>query len=238
MKTKRIIKITVGIVIFLTLPCLIFIGYLYFRYHEDLPIGSNPEQADVLANNMLNALDYEAYQNTIYIEWFTKKKRFYKWKKDKQTCMVQWKDYKVDLNLKNHGLSKAYIHSFNVEGEIGNDLIQKAVNYFNNDSFWLVAPYKIFDEGTKRGVVTLDDGNEGLLVTYTTGGTTPGDSYLWHFDDTGKPKSFQMWVSTLPINGLEASWTDWTTTESGAQLPIFHKLLFFGIELNDIKGTK
>jgi hypothetical protein len=74
MKTKRIIKITVGIVIFLTLPSLLFIGYLYFRYHEDLPIGSNPKQADVLANNMLNALDYEAYQNTNYIEWFSKKK--------------------------------------------------------------------------------------------------------------------------------------------------------------------
>jgi hypothetical protein len=187
---------------------------------------------------MLNALDYEAYKNTNYIEWFSKKKRFYKWKKEKQTCMVYWKDYKVDLNLKNHDISKAYIHNFNVEGEIGKDLIAKAVNYFNNDSFWLVAPYKIFDEGTKRGVVMLEDGNQGLLVTYTTGGTTPGDSYLWHFDSTGKPKSFQMWASILPINGLEASWTDWTTTESGAQLPIFHKLLFFGIELSDIKGIK
>lgn len=238
MKFKKTIKIIAGVLIFLTLPSLLFFGYLYFRYHEDLPLGTDPEQADVLANKMLNALDYEAFQNTNYIEWMFKKRRFYKWKKDRQTCMVYWKDYKVDLNLNNHDLSIAYIHNFNVEGEIGKDLIAKAVKYFNNDSFWLVAPYKIFDEGTKRGVVTLDDGNQGLLVTYATGGTTPGDSYLWHFDSTGKPKSFQMWVSILPINGLEASWTDWTTTESGAQLPTFHKLLFFGIELTDIKGTK
>ncbi|HEX9826760.1 MAG TPA: hypothetical protein VGA80_09200 [Flavobacteriaceae bacterium] len=238
MKVKRLVKIGIGVVVFLTLPSLLFFGFLYFRYHEDLPIGYNPEQADVLANKMLNALDYEAYKNTNYIEWMFKKRRFYKWKKNKQTCLVYWKDYKVDLNLLDYDLSKAYIHNFSVEGEIGKDLIDKAVNYFNNDSFWLVAPYKIFDEGTKRSVVSLDNGNQGLLVTYTTGGTTPGDSYLWHLDSTGKPTSFQLWASTLPIDGLEASWADWTTTESGAQLPTFHKLLFFGIELADIKGTK
>jgi hypothetical protein len=236
-KLKKILKIIVGVFVFITLPSFLFFGFLYFRYDENLPIGSNPEQADILAHKMLDALDYEAYQNTNYIEWMFKKRRFYKWKKDKQICSVYWKDYRVDLNLNRADLHKAYVHSFNVEGEIGQDLIEKAVKYFNNDSFWLLAPYKIFDEGTKRSLVTLDDGNQGLLVTYTTGGTTPGDSYLWHLDSTGKPVSFQMWVSTLPIDGLEASWTDWTTTESGANLPTFHKLLFFGIELSDVKGT-
>lgn len=237
MKIKRIVKISAGIVIFLTLPSLLFFGFLYYRYDEDLPIGSNPEQADILAHKMLDALNYEAFENTNYIEWMFKKRRFYKWKKDKQICSVYWKDYKVDLNLNHPDLHKASVHSFNVEGEIGRDLIEKAVKYFNNDSFWLLAPYKIFDKGTKRSLVSLDDGHEGLLVTYTTGGTTPGDSYLWHLDSTGKPVSFQMWVSSLPIGGLEASWTDWTTTESGANLPTLHKLLFIGIELGDIKGT-
>jgi len=233
---KKAGKIIGGILVFLTLPSLLFFGYLYFRYDEDLPVGSNPEQADVLAHKMLKALDYEAYQNTNYIEWMFRKKRFYKWKKDKQTCLVYWKDYKVDINLKDHALSKAYIHSFNAEGDIGKELIEKAINYFNNDSFWLVAPYKVFDEGVERRVVNLDNGNQGLLVTYTKGGSTPGDSYLWHLDNKGKPTSFQLWVSTLPIDGLEASWTDWVTTESGAQLATSHNLLFFGIEITDIKG--
>ncbi|MGM5470226.1 hypothetical protein ACS386_08110 [Flavobacteriaceae bacterium LMO-SS05] len=238
MKPKKTVKIIAGILVFVSLPSLLFIGFLYFKYHDDLPIGSDPQQADVLAHNMLQALNHDAYQNTNYIEWQFKKRRFYKWKKNKQTCMVHWQDYKVDLNLKNYALSKAYIHNFSVEGNIGKDLIEKAVNYFNNDSFWLVAPYKIFDKGTKRSIVTLDDGHQGLLVTYTSGGTTPGDSYLWHLDSTGKPVSFQLWVSTSPIDGLEASWTDWITTDSGAQLPTFHKVLFFGIEIGDVKGTK
>lgn len=238
MKLKKTLKITVGILVFITLPSLLFFGFIYFRYNEDLPVGTNPEQADILAYKMLDALDHEAYENTNYIEWMFKNRRFYKWKKNKQICSVHWKDYKVELNLSDLSLSKAYVHSFNLEGKVGKDLINKAIKYFNNDSFWLVAPYKIFDEGTKRSIVILDDGTEGLLVTYTTGGTTPGDSYLWHLDSTGKPVGFQMWVSTLPIDGLKASWSDWVTTESGAQLPTLHKLLFLGIELTDIKGTK
>lgn len=237
MKLKKTAKIITGIVVFLTLPSLLFFGYLYFRYHEDLPVGTNPEQADLLAQKMLNALDYEAYQNTNYIEWMFQKRRYYKWKKEKQTCMVYWKDYKVDLNLKDYALSKAYIHNFGVEGEVGKDLIDKAIKYFNNDSFWLVAPYKVFDKGTKRSVVALDNGSSGLLVTYTSGGTTPGDSYLWHLDNQGKPKSFQIWASTIPINGLKATWSDWIITTTGAQLPTLHKLLFLGIENEDIKTS-
>jgi hypothetical protein len=47
-----------------------------------------------------------------------------------------------------------------------------------------------------------------------------------------------MWTSLLPIDGLEATWADWTTTESGAQLPTFHKMLVLGLEINHIKGTE
>ena len=117
-------------------------------------------------------------------------------------------------------------------------LIEKAITYFNNDSFWLVAPYKVFDAGVERRLVKTQNNKDALLVTYTTGGSTPGDSYLWLLDDNGKPTAFKMWTSILPIQGLEASWSDWTITESGAQLPSFHKLLILGLEIDDVKGTK
>lgn len=237
MKTKKILKISAGIIIFITLPSLVLFGYFYFKYNEDLPIGTKGEHAEVLATKMLNSLDYEAYKNTSYIEWTFKNRHHYKWKKNEQKCTVFWKDYKVELHLNNVLASKVYIHNFEVQGENADELITIAKNYFNNDSFWLVAPYKIFDKGTERSVVALKNGKEALLVTYTTGGSTPGDSYLWHLDANGKPESFQMWTSILPIDGLNASWSNWTTTESGAILPTFHKLLFLGLELGDVKGT-
>ncbi|MFD2824600.1 hypothetical protein ACFS5M_13040 [Lacinutrix iliipiscaria] len=234
MKLKRLLKIIAGIIIFLTLPSLLFFGFLYFKYNEDLPTGTHSEQADLLATKMLNALDYEAYNATDYIEFTFKKRHHYKWHKSENTCEVYWKDYKVYLDLNNSANNDVYQNEQKIESP---EHIQKAIDYFNNDTFWLVAPYKVFDQGTERRVVKTEDSKDALLITYTSGGSTPGDSYLWFFNEKGKPTHFKMWTSILPIDGLEASWTDWTTTETGAQLPNFHKLLFLGLEIDDIKTT-
>ena len=181
---------------------------------------------------MLESLDYEAYKNTDYIEWTFKNRQLYKWYKSADSCEVQWGDFKVLLNFKKRSNSKVYVFDQIYNGIEKEDYINKAEVYFNNDSFWLVAPYKVFDKGVERRVVKTKNQKEALLVTYTSGGSTPGDSYLWHLDINGKPERFQMWVDILPIGGLEASWSDWATAESGAKLPTFHKLLFLGLELS------
>jgi hypothetical protein len=238
MKIKKILKISTGVLVFLTLPSILFFGFLYFKYNEDLPNGIRGKQADALAYNMLEALNYEAYKGTNIIEWTFKKRHHYKWNRIDNTCEVSWKEYKVNLDLNNQAKSKVYIHGFIIDSELTDELIEKATNYFNNDSFWLVAPYKVFDSGVERRLVKTDANKDALLVTYTSGGSTPGDSYLWLLDDNNKPKAFKMWTSILPIDGLEASWNDWTTTESGALLPTFHKLLVLGLEIEDIEGIK
>ncbi|MFH4968358.1 hypothetical protein V8G61_09155 [Gaetbulibacter sp. M240] len=237
MSFKKTLKIIGGIVIFLTLPSLLLFGFLYFKYDEELPQGISGEQADILAENMLTALDYKAFEDTVIIEWTFKNRRHYKWNKEKNTCAVEWQDYKVVLDLKDHDKSKAFVHGFTLDSDLAKEYIAKALKYYNNDSFWLVAPYKVFDPGTKRQKIDLTSDKTGLLVTYTSGGTTPGDSYLWILDKDFKPTAFKMWVSIIPIDGLEASWSDWTTTQTGAQLPTFHKFLIFGIENTDIKTS-
>ncbi|MFV9550896.1 hypothetical protein [Algibacter sp. PT7-4] len=237
-KPKKILKIIAGIIIFLTLPSALFFGYLYFKYNEGLPTGIQGQQADALAHKMLNALDHQAYKTTNYIEWTFKKRHHYEWDKANNICTVFWKQNKVVLDFNNPKNHKAYIHSFKTESEMAQELITKAIRYFHNDSFWLVAPYKVFDTGVKRQLIKTKNNNEALLVTYTSGGSTPGDSYLWILDNSGKPIAFKMWTSILPINGLEASWNHWTVTQTGVQLPTFHKLLFLGLEINDIKTSK
>lgn len=233
-KSKRVFKIITGIIIFLTLPSLLLFGYIFFKYNEDLPIGITGEKADTLAQKMLNSLDFEAYKNTHYIEWDFKNRHHYKWQKKENICDVYWEEFRVTLNLNNPELSKSYVHSFKVENDIAEELKEKALKYFYNDCFWLTAPYTVFNKDVERKLV----GEHSLLVTYNSGGDTPGDSYLWELDETGKPISFKIWASILPIDGLEASWTDWTTTETGAMLPTFHKLLFFGLEMDIIETSK
>lgn len=236
-RTKRILKIIGGLIIFFTLPSLLFYGFIYLKYNEELPVGKIDKQADALAMSMLTALDFEAYKNTDYLEWTFKGRHFYKWFKANNRCEVYWDDFKVELDLRDHDNSKVFIAEQEYNGIEKHDYTQKAEAFFNNDSFWLFAPYKVFDNGVERRIVETEDGDKSLLVTYTKGGTTPGDSYLWHFDKDGKPKSFQMWVDILPIGGIEATWENWMITESGAMLPTLHKILFLGLEIDDVKGT-
>jgi hypothetical protein len=237
-KTKRILKIIGGIIIFLTLPTLLFFGFMYLKYNEELPTGQQGTEADQLATSMLNALNEEAYLNTDYLEWTFKGRLHYKWYKTDQTCEVSWDGMTVILDFGNPNNSKVFAGDQEYNGNEKQEYINKAQNYFNNDSFWLVAPYKVFDKGTERRLVTTKEGKKALLVTYTKGGSTPGDSYLWHLDENSKPKSFQMWVDILPIDGLEASWNHWTTTESGAKLPTTHKFLVFELDMGEVKGLK
>jgi len=238
MRIKKTLKIIGGLIVFFTLPSLLFFGFLYLKYNEDLPTGIKGEQADALANKMLKALDHENYEATNYLEWTFKNKHRYKWEKDENICNIQWEDFKVIAHLNDTTKSKAFVHSFEVKGKQRNKLLNEAIAYFNNDSFWLVAPYKVFDPGVVRSLVKQENGQDALLVSYSSGGSTPGDSYLWILDENGKPNSYKMWTSIIPIDGFPATWNEWTTTESGAQLPTGHKLLFFGLDMGEVKGTK
>ena len=74
------------------------------------------------------------------------------------------------------------------------------------------------------------------MVTYTRGGSTPGDSYLWKLQPNGFPESFKMWVQIIPIGGLEATWDDWQLVESGAFLPKSHQLGPLTIDMGAVKG--
>ena len=237
-KTKKVLKIIGGIAVFFTLPTLLLFGFLYFKYNEELPTGKQGVEADALATKMLNSLDVEAYEATEYLEWTFMGRHHYKWYKSENRCEVYWRDFKVVLDLKKSNNSIVYVANQTYNGNEKQKYIDKAIAYFNNDSFWLIAPYKVFENNVERRLVYTKDNKKALLVTYTSGGSTPGDSYLWHFDETGKPKSYQMWVSILPISGLKATWEKWIITKSGAQLPTFHKLLVLGLDIGNIKNTK
>lgn len=237
-KIKKTFKLISGLILFFLFAGLLIYGYLYFKYDEDLPIGNQGVEADALAQNMLDALNYKAFKNTAYIEWTFRNKNHYKWYKSEGICLVIWEEYKVSLNLQDFDQSQAFVHNFEVHNEQARDLIKIAIDQYNNDSFWLIAPYKIFEKGVERRLVKAAGGGADLLVTFTSGGTTPGDSYLWSLEKSGMPKQFKMWTSKVPFKGLEATWNDWTTTESGALLPTHHKVLFVTIDMGEVKGSK
>ena len=208
---------------------LIATGAIFYLFkNEPLPKGEQGKEADALATKMLNALNYEAYENTEKIEWNFRNDHFYKWNKQENIVAISWANYKVILHTNNPKKTEVFIDDKKVENT---EIIKKATDFYNNDSFWLVAPYKVFDTGTERRIVKYE-GKDALLITYTSGGSTPGDSYLWILNENHLPTSFKMWTNIIPIGGLSATWSDWKNTESGIKLPTKHRLSLFGLEIS------
>ena len=230
---KKIGKILLGVLLLLfTLGAI-----LYAIYNEPMPTGIKSQNADALAMKMLTSLNYKAYKETRFLEWsFANGKHHYRWDKKVDTVLVAWSDYQVHLDLKVPSKSTVAKDKIPLEGEEKERLLKKATSFFNNDSFWLVAPFKIFDPGTERSIVSLEDGTQELLVTYTSGGNTPGDSYLWKLQPNGFPISFKMWVSIIPIGGIEASWDEWQVMESGAFLPSQHSIGPITLDMGNVRG--
>ncbi len=211
----------------LLLLFILFIGVYYFVNNEKLPEGKQGKEADALAIKMFNAINNDAFENTEILKWSFRNEHFYTWNKQENIVHISWANYKVTLHTKQPEKSDIYI-----DGKLSDnkELINKAQDFFNNDSFWLIAPHKIFDSGTERRIVKHEN-KDALLITYKSGGSTPGDSYLWILNDNYFPTSYKMWTSIIPIGGVSATWSDWKKTEAGIKLPTKHKLSLFGLEI-------
>ncbi|GAB4242120.1 MAG: hypothetical protein Tsb0034_19480 [Ekhidna sp.] len=172
------------------------IGFLVYLFiDKPLPNGTKGNEAEQLADEMLSALNKRAFDSLNYIGFTFRDVHSYQWDLAAKKVTVAWDEQSIELDL-NSG-----VDDYNL-------LEYKAYEYFINDSFWLIAPFKVRDDGVVRSTVKLDEGR-GLLVSYTSGGLTPGDSYLWIIDERGFPKEWRLWTSNVPIGGLSFTWEGW-----------------------------
>ncbi|MBQ4819170.1 hypothetical protein [Aquimarina sp. MMG016] len=233
---KKLFKILKILVLSIIALIIIALATLYFSLNEKLPEGQSGAEADQFALKIQEAVQHDKYMETDYLQWTFRNKNHYLWNRKSNVVEVTIGEVMVKLDLNNPYKSSIYENGAMTVSTEDNTIIENALANFNNDSFWIVAPHKLFDPGVTRKLVTLEDGSKGLLVTYSSGGTTPGDSYLWKVDQNYLPTSYQMWVSIIPIGGIEATWEGWTTTESGAYLAPEHKLLGFGIPISNLRA--
>lgn len=233
---KKWIKRMAGVLAFLV---IIFGGSYFIYFNDPVPAGSSPDQADLLARDMLKALNMEGYRETRYLTWtYRGGRNTYRWDKDMGKVEMSWGNYSGKIDLVSPEESEIKEGGKFLEGERLREVTKEAISNFNNDSFWLVAPFKIFDEGTERRLVKLPDGTNGLLVTYTRGGDTPGDSYLWELNEEKFPVKYRMWVEILPLKGLSATWEGWQETETGVWLPRYHKIGPIKLDLGEVTASR
>lgn len=197
------------------------------------PAGTTGPEADALAEKMLEAVDQAAWDSTRYVGWTFTGVHDYLWDREDDLVDVRWKNHRVVLHTPTQN-GMAWTDGKPVDD--ADKLIEKAWSYFANDSFWLLAFNKIFDPGTERAIVSQTEGTDALLVTYNSGGVTPGDSYLWILDDEGKPRAWRMWVKVLPIGGLTFTWENWQELSTGAQVALDHKNALVNVALTGVRG--
>ena len=229
---KKVLKY-LGILIFILIVGGIIAGLVA---NESKPEGTPSPEADALAQKMMNAVDKAAWDTTNIIQWTFKGMHDFLWDKQNNWVKVNWENSEVLLHTKSVS-GKAFQNGQEVTEEpLKNELIQSAWSFFCNDSWWLNAAVKAFDEGTERSIVKVGDGREGLMVSYSSGGVTPGDSYVWFLDENGLPTSYKMWVSIIPIGGMEFTWEQWETLPTGAKIATFHKSKMLDLDISNLKS--
>ncbi len=225
---KKVFKVLLKVLLAIVGLLVIAFVALKISFSEEIPAGVKGRDADELALKMLNSLNYNAFNNAEKLEWSFRGVNHYSWEPQKNIVTVTWDDNQVELNTKTPASSTVFKDGNQVKGQAATDAIEYAQSNFNNDSFWLVAPFKVMDPGTVREVVT-DNGRDKLLVRYTSGGTTPGDVYLWTLDQDYRPESFKMWVQIIPLDGIEAQWRKWQMTDAG--FPLSMEKTIYGLEI-------
>jgi hypothetical protein len=226
---KGLLK-ALGVIIVLLLVAFVV---LYLVYNEPLPEGKQGAEAEALAQKMLTAVNADAWEQTNYVEWTFLGMHEYIWDKKRHLVEVRWSNNRVLLNPTT---MKGKIYKDEKEQPHNQETLETANSYFINDAFWMNGFVQIRNGSPELRAVDLEDGTQGLLVTYPTGGVTPGDSYLWLLDETGLPKAWKMWVGILPIGGLEVTWENWETFSTGAKVAKNHNAGIADVKLTGVKS--
>ena len=110
---------------------------------------------------------------------------------------------------------KGFVNGKPVEGEELQKLLQNAYGRFINDSYWLLAPWKIFDPGvhlTYDGEKPCPDGGvcDVLKLSFEEVGLTPKDIYwLWITRDGRKMVQWQYVLNGAQEEPTTVLWKDW-----------------------------
>jgi len=204
---------------------------------KDLPTGTTGGQAEKLAQKMLEAIEHKNWVQTGAIAWNYSGRHDLLWDKKRHLARVKWDDKEAFIDCAS-GKGISFVEGARIIDVSENDkLCSKAHFIWANDSYWLNPVSKIYDEGVTRAYVEHPEG-DALLVTYASGGFTPGDSYLWILDENGLPKEWQMWVDILPIDGMSSTWEEWTRSATGVMVSTQHSLGPINLEITNLKMGK
>lgn len=230
---KRRVFMIFGIVIAFVM--LMFLG-LYLAMRHPMPATTTGPEAEARGRAMMAAVHADAWERTGAVRWTARRGTDHLWDRTRSYDRVRYGEYEVLLDIA-HRSGIARRRGVALAGPDRAAAVDRAWKLWANDSFWLNPVVKLFDDGTTRSITTVD-GAPALRVQYASGGVTPGDSYLWILGPDGRPTRWRMWVSILPIPGIEVSWEHWVQLSTGAWVATQHRMGPLPIELTNIAAAE
>jgi hypothetical protein len=118
-----------------------------------------------------------------------------------------------------------FVNGKAVEGDENKKLLETAYGRFINDTYWLLAPWKVFDPGVHRDFDGEKTGPEGALcdvirLSFDNVGLTPKDVYwLWITRDGRRMVQWQYVLGGAAEDPTTALWKDWRDF-AGVQLSL------------------
>lgn len=194
--------------------------------------------AVALARHLEDVVGIRAWRATGAVRWRLASGALHLWDKRRNLDRQELRDgTTIWINL---GTKRGRVERDGaaLSGPEAEALLARAYARWANDSFWLNPLAKLFDEGVVLSRIDrLPDQPDamGLVVEYQRGGVTPGDRYLWVVPGRGPPRAWRMWVSVLPVGGLEASWEGWVKTKTGAWISTAHRVLFITLRIGELE---
>lgn len=159
---------------------------------------------DHIAVQMVDALGgMAAYQRVKRIEFsfvvnlFGKevKRRFHVWDKEHHQAYIRFehddKSFEVWLRLDDKS-GVVHADGKRLEPNDAAVFLKEAYAMWVNDTYWLVAPYKVLDDGTHRAFI---EGKLRLSFAKNVG-LTPGDVYFFELDDDNKPVMWSFYLES------------------------------------------
>jgi hypothetical protein len=225
----RRILIVLGALV-LALACALFVLTRALRH--PLPEATPGPDGDELARKIAAQVGADAFDKLGTLRFTLGGSHHYLWDRRRGFMRYQSGDDEVLFDLvKMEG--RAFRAGLELSGDEKKKLLDKGYAMFCNDSFWLNPLAKLFDAGTSRARVEVE-GRPALLISYASGGVTPGDKYLWLLDDAGRPRAWRIFASVLKfVPGIEMGWEDWTDLD-GAKIATTHRVL--GLRVQPVSG--
>lgn len=152
------------------------------------------------------------------------------WRRSDGAYRVQWRrgpdsTYTAVFNVNDFAeeppLGRAMLNGTRLDSVAEKRVLRQARQRFANDTYWLLAPFKLFDEGVNRSIgddPAQEGRQEALHLTFDRVGITPQDRYWLMADSTGR---LVRWTFDLQGMGPEQApgvfrWTDYETFSTPA----------------------